>query len=651
MGATTESLASVRTDWYASSSKSCQAKHEIVMKKIQKYLEEFQAGFDLPEINISDLDDTGGSFSTDDEQITKWWFAFWDRQPDFWFSLEKSNGESYGTATLERYMGSVKNQLMKKFSLSHYLKVIEEAYNSSLVKMRKMMQERKKTNPSGKKKMVYSNENISFILERCLWLNHSKFIDFFVFQTATLRLSSRAAETSRLSAQSLSVRDHLQGQILQCYLIRDKKGVDGNHPLIPNKEGLFGDPVAAIGLALFFNKDKLMPSISGLSQESAVSSHYTSILNTLWKRYPPPPGSNVRKGTSHFGKYTAQFQLDDNKLHMSAQCFGAWNVGEGARPVYFTHPFPYLLDGAKALGGWPKVGVEYQDVTVPSYDTVSNLGDRICEAFYGHIPTSVVCTQVKRMILVCVLAKWDNLRDVIRSEPNGLFLDESNHIIFSTLLNRLSMYEIEEDDFDKFKTSCFNAFTQENSRLVKSAISAVISAPAVSVPIAASAPSPSVLVQPHEDPQFHVHRLSNLLDLVSRNTSPESTMVNYFTCNYMAAYRATPAVPKPFQHKYRRIKISIRVMVRFLDNFPSEKLKEPEAAVAVSRIRNILLNNASLVKHNSAKPFSGSVTLSMIRMNEELLTDKSKPWYRKLPANTPYKFIEHMWCHKIYDIE
>ena len=261
-----ESLESVQVDYYASASKSCKSKHDVASRLIQPYLDDLQDWFGLRRINFHDLDPTGGSFSTNDDDIAKWWFSFWDKQPEYWFNLKKSNDKDYNTESLKQYMGSLKNQLMKKFVMLRYLKVIEEGFNSSKCTLNTMIKERK-TGGSPPKNKVYSTEDIAFILKRCLWFNQEKFIDFFVFQTATLRLSSRAAETSRLSVQNLSVGELYEGflnNILQCYLVRDKKGVDGNNPLIPNKEGLFGDLVVAIGIALIFNDDKLMPSISAL---------------------------------------------------------------------------------------------------------------------------------------------------------------------------------------------------------------------------------------------------------------------------------------------------------------------------------------------------------------------------------------------------
>ena len=114
---------------------------------------------------------------------------------------------------------------------------------------------RSKTLATPRKNKVYdTSEDGAFFLQRCLWFNSEKYIDFFVFQMATLRLCRRATETSRLTVQNLSIRELCEGppnKVLQCYLVRDKMGVDKKHPLIPNKSDVFGDLVVAIALALF----------------------------------------------------------------------------------------------------------------------------------------------------------------------------------------------------------------------------------------------------------------------------------------------------------------------------------------------------------------------------------------------------------------
>lgn len=93
-------------------------------------------------------------------------------------------------------------------------------------------------------------------------------------------------------------------------------------------------------------------------------------------------------------------------------------------------------------------------------------------------------------------------------------------------------------------------------------------------------------------------------------------------------------------------------MVRFLDSYPHTLLSLEEAGVAVNRIKAALLSNPPIVKHQGKGDFKASTPLhlSIISNNEDLLTDKSKPWYRPLPSNTPYQFLEHMFSNKIYDV-
>ena len=112
----------------------------------------------------------------------------------------------------------------------------------------------------------------------------------------------------------------------------------------------------AIGLALFIGSEQyLMPSFADCcseSDDSVIPQLYKNAIDVLWKRYPLIEGEIVRKGTSHFGKHTAQFNLDGYKLHIAAKLFAGHKPMEGARNEYFSNPFPHLLDGAKALGGW-----------------------------------------------------------------------------------------------------------------------------------------------------------------------------------------------------------------------------------------------------------------------------------------------------------
>jgi hypothetical protein len=647
----------VYVNFYASSSKSCRAKHNSTASLIQAYIDNLQNRLGLPSINYNDIAETGGSPTSNDDDVTKWWFVFWEGQPAFWCGLKKSNGEDYATATLERYMPSIKNQLKKKFILSRYLTVIEETYASANARLKSMVKIRKKTIGTPPKNKVYSNEDITFILQRCLWFNSEKYIDFLVFQTLLLRLCSRATETSLLRASNLSIRELCEGpytKILQCYLVRDKMGVDNNHPLIPNKFDVFADPVVAIGLALFIGDGKtLMPSIALLKAESAVSAHYTTILNAIWKRYPPAENVTVRQGTSHFGKHTAQFLLDGSKLHIAAQLFGGWNVGDGARNEYFSNPFPYLLDGAKSLAGWSKAGGDYQRVSIPSYDVISkDLGDKICSVFFGHIPEDALSTQAKQLILVPLLSKWCQLLQHIRAEPNGLFKDPRNHFVFGTLVKRLQQYNVELSEFNKFVSSCEELFDQTNE-----VTNVAFPQPQV-LPVVSVNPIPQTS-QPNKDYTLSlfqhegVRPLKDLLDEVSRNKDPKVVLVNFFACKFMESYMSTPEVPKRMRCKYYKIKKAVSVMTRFLDTFPVSKPPSlEEAGIVLNRIKIALLSEASRVKHQGKKPFNAATPLhlSIIRTNENLLTDKSKPWYRPLPSNTPYVFIEHCFHHKIYDI-
>jgi hypothetical protein len=116
-------------------------------------------------------------------------------------------------------MGAVRSQLKKKFALSKYLSVIVDVtFKPAQDKMKKTAKTRKLVLSENRQlpvsahpeKKVYTSEDITFILQRCLWLNLGIFIDFFVFQTLLLWLCSRGSETRRLKATNLSIREHCE---------------------------------------------------------------------------------------------------------------------------------------------------------------------------------------------------------------------------------------------------------------------------------------------------------------------------------------------------------------------------------------------------------------------------------------------------------
>ena len=59
-----------------------------------------------------------------------------------------------------------------------------------------------------------------------------------------------------------------------------------------------------------------------------------------------------------------------------------------------------------------------------------------------------------------------------------------------------------------------------------------------------------------------------------------------------------------------------------------------------------------IVATEKAKHFNEAtrLTLTLIRINEKLLTDKTKPWYRNLPKDVPSRFMEHAFGRKIFDL-
>jgi hypothetical protein len=211
MAFSSKALDAVCVNFYASASASCKSKHNSVSSLIQPYIDALQKRLDLPSLNYNDMTEIGGSPTTNNEDITKWWFVFWEGQPEYWFGLKKSNGEDYDMGNLERYMLSVKNQLTKKFSLSRYLNVIKGTYNTAHIELKSMVKTRNKASGVPPKNKIYTSDDVTFILQGCLWFDSAKYIDFLVFQTLLLRLCSRATETSALKVQNISFREVCDG--------------------------------------------------------------------------------------------------------------------------------------------------------------------------------------------------------------------------------------------------------------------------------------------------------------------------------------------------------------------------------------------------------------------------------------------------------
>ena len=67
---------------------------------------------------------------------------------------------------------------------------------------------------------------------------------------------------------------------------------------------------------------------------------------------------------------------------------------------------------------------------------------------------------------------------------------------------------------------------------------------------------------------LNIRPIKALLDLVTRNTDPKVVFINFFACNFMESYKSTPKVDNRMRCKYQKVKAAIRVMVRFLDNYP-----------------------------------------------------------------------------------
>ena len=117
-------------------------------EKIQACLNELLKRLGLPKLNCTDVTETGGFFSTDNDAVAKCWFCFWEGQPAFWLNPKKANGRNCSKGTLERCVPSIKNELTKKFVLSRCRKVIEENCASAFSSMKATVKEQKKASPS-----------------------------------------------------------------------------------------------------------------------------------------------------------------------------------------------------------------------------------------------------------------------------------------------------------------------------------------------------------------------------------------------------------------------------------------------------------------------------------------------------------------------
>jgi hypothetical protein len=253
---------------------------------------------------------------------------------------------------------------------------------------------------------------------------------------------------------------------------------------------------------------------------------------------------------------------------------------------------------------------------------------------------------MKRMFTVCLLAKWDILLNHIQQEPNGLFKDPRNHLIFSTLMKRLLEHNIDLADFNVYKKSCENQFKEANyiptMTLPPSSPRTAIPSPPLSSPSSSDVNPEYTLTHTIEG----VHPLKRLLDEVSRGSDPAVVLINFFRKKFATSYKLSQNIPNALQCQYNKIKSVVIIMIRFLDQFPdTEPLTLEEAETAVNRIRYALLTANSIdgkprVKYQGKGIFNRSsrMSLTLIRSNKMLLTNKTAPWYRPFPENTPDAF-------------
>ena len=120
----TQSIKFVQNDPYRNAFRGCKSKVKTTKNLIQPNLDAFQLRFELSPIKAEDIDGTGGSFSTDINEIQNWWVAYFAGQPEYWSSLTKTTGGGYSPDTLKRYMSTPKNELRKKLTSLQYKYII-----------------------------------------------------------------------------------------------------------------------------------------------------------------------------------------------------------------------------------------------------------------------------------------------------------------------------------------------------------------------------------------------------------------------------------------------------------------------------------------------------------------------------------------------
>ena len=87
-------LQSVELSFNNGSSSSCKAKHGVVARLLQEYLDKLQDSLEMDRVSYGSLTEKGGvPDSIDDGEISKWWMLFWERQPLYWLSLKRVTGK------------------------------------------------------------------------------------------------------------------------------------------------------------------------------------------------------------------------------------------------------------------------------------------------------------------------------------------------------------------------------------------------------------------------------------------------------------------------------------------------------------------------------------------------------------------------------
>ncbi|CAB9528485.1 unknown protein [Seminavis robusta] len=553
----------VEVDYSAESTK---AKKKSAIRLVQRYLDTLQVDKNLRRINFVDLTVKGGGNSRK-QNHQQWWDDFWKFQPTFWLEVKQANGQPYSAGTLNRYMGAVKDVLKQQLRVQE-THAIFCAYREAKLQLGKAVRANSKHSTDSKGNKIYTEAQLDNILMRSLWMNNTEYLQFYILHVACLKMSSRVSETGRLPMTRCSMTDvvGLAGRkvrLPQIWSDRDKCGENGNIPLLPNREKALDDITVVLAISmLMFGGERLTPGLAGLAltnvHANKLSSWYTSHLAKLYKKYPPSNSCDVKQGTSHWLKHTAQHHLDTAGLSMAAKMWAGHKVDEGSRTNYFYTRFGYLLEGQKCLSGWYKLQGEFPDVVIPDFQDVGTpncvaTGDKLCSALFGHV--DCVDYSFKRCILVCFLAKWDALLDLLQEGIQ----DVNEHILVSRVNVLLTQKNVSHEEFHAFKAGCC-ILPSYSPGSVKESSQRPKDAPE------SSSSKQFIAMQPKTGPTVQA-----FIGQLKTKVHPVEVLLKWLHHVLMGGSLIAVCVDNKTENKWRRTVKAIKVMLMFMQRWPEPR--------------------------------------------------------------------------------